>query len=86
MNSRRRDGVLVTTYDGQGKLIERLYGTMWAELVSGFWYAPGSADSGGWLLERQISRWLIPGFIRRNRLELRDYPKREYGSFNDFFT
>ena len=86
MNSRRRDGVLETTYDGQGKLIERLYGTMWGRLLLWVLVRPWVSRLGGWLLERRISRWLIPGFIRRNRLELRDYPKREYRSFNDFFT
>ncbi len=40
----------------------------------------------GWCLNRRISRYLVDSFVRKNQLNLEDYPDRTYGSFNDFFT
>ena len=86
MNSRRRDGTLVTVYDSQGKLIEHLYGSTWGRILLWILVRPWVSRLGGWFLNRGVSRQLVPGFVRRNRLDLRDYPEREYRSFNDFFT
>lgn len=40
----------------------------------------------GRLLNSGISRLLIPSFIRRSNINMKDYEQRSYESFNDFFT
>ncbi len=86
MNSRRRDGVLVTTYDGQGRLIDWLYGSRPGRVLLWLLVRPWVSRVAGWFLEKPISRRLVGPFVRKNRLDLSDYPEREYSSFNDFFT
>jgi phosphatidylserine decarboxylase len=86
MISRTRDGRLVETYDGQGKTIERLYGTAWGRRLLGILVQPWVSNFAGWCLERGPSRLLVGPFIRKNHLDLSDYPARQYRSFNDFFT
>lgn len=86
MNSRLRDGTIVETYDAQGKSIERLYGATPGRLLLRVLTAPWVSRLAGWFLDTKPSRRLVKGFVRRNRLELGDYPERSYLSFNDFFT
>lgn len=40
----------------------------------------------GCFLDTRASRLLIPGFIRRNNLDLSDYIREDWSSFNAFFT
>ena len=39
----------------------------------------------GWLLSKKISCFLIKPFIKKNNINMDDYEKKEYKSFNDFF-
>ena len=86
MNSRRRDGVLVTTYDGQGRVIDWLYGSGLGRVVLWILIRPWVSRMVGWFLDRPVSRHLVGPFVQKNRLDLSDYPERAYRSFNDFFT
>ena len=47
---------------------------------------PWPSRLAGACLNTGISRLMIPGFIRRNGIDMRDYVSRPYRSFNDFFT
>lgn len=40
----------------------------------------------GAFLSSSFSQKLIPGFIKKNNIDMNDYEKRKYQSFNDFFT
>lgn len=86
MNSRRRDGALVTTYDGQGRLIEALYSNALGRCFTRVLIRPWVSRAAGWFLDKRVSRFLVKPFVRKNRLDLSDYPARDYASFNDFFT
>ncbi len=46
---------------------------------------PISAAAGKFL-DTRLSRGLIPGFVRRNRIDMSQFEEREYRSYNDFFT
>ena len=41
---------------------------------------------GGAYMDSKFSRHRIPSFVEKNNIDLSDYEKREYTSFNDFFT
>jgi len=47
---------------------------------------PSVSKFGGWVLSRKFSRLYINKFIKNNGIDMDDYPKRKYLSFNDFFT
>ena len=41
---------------------------------------------GGFFRKLKISTFFIPGFIKRHKINMTDYEKRKYKSFDDFFT
>ena len=86
MISRMRDGTPVETYDGEGKSIGFLYGSAAGRLLLRFLISPFVSKTAGAFLDGPLSVRLVRPFIRKNRLELSDYPERRYHSFNDFFT
>ena len=86
MNSRTRDGRLVDTYDGQGRAIRFLYEKPLGQQLLKLLIRPGVSKAAGWVLSRSFSRVLVGPFIRKNGLDMSDYPERSYRSFNDFFT
>lgn len=46
---------------------------------------PCFSRTAGYFLDSPCSKWMIPGFIRRNNIYMGEYEKRNYPSFNDFF-
>lgn len=38
------------------------------------------------ILNSRFSRWFVPLFVRKNRINLKEYEEDKYASFNDFFT
>ena len=86
MISRNRDGTPVETYDGEGKIIDLLYGSAAGRLLLRFLISPAVSKTAGLFLDCPLSTGLVRPFIRKNHLNLADYPERSYRSFNDFFT
>lgn len=86
MISRNRDGTPIETYDGEGKTIDFLYGSAVGRLFLRFLISPVVSKAAGVFLDSPLSVCLVRPFIRKNHLDLTDYPKRRYRSFNDFFT
>ena len=41
---------------------------------------------GGWYMNKKKSTKHIERFIKDNNIDMSDYPKVEYSSFNDFFS
>ena len=85
MISRLRDGSLVETYDNEGKLIEYLYDNKLGRILLNILISPIVSRAAGWFLDTKPSALLVEPFIKKNHLDLSDYPDREYSSFNDFF-
>lgn len=48
--------------------------------------APWLSKLAGALLSTRLSARFVGPFVKSNRMDLSDYPQRQYGSFNDFFT
>ena len=46
----------------------------------------GISALGGAFLSTPVSKPLIKGFIKRNNIDMSEYPLRDYKSFDDFFT
>ena len=40
----------------------------------------------GKFYDSRLSKKIIPGFIKKNQMDIKPYKKKEYTSFNDFFT
>ena len=66
-------------------LIRFLYHTVPGRSILKIVVQPRVSKKVGVFLNSRISRWLIPLFVRRNRINLQEYEKKRYESFNDFF-
>ena len=62
-------------------LYETVPGRVLLKLLS----ARGVSKFAGHLMDSRLSRPIIPGFIRKNHIDLSDYLEEEYPSFNAFF-
>jgi len=77
------------TYDMSGKenpCISFLYNTLVGRVLLRALIKPTLSQFFGLFMDRGVSKRLIPSFIRNNNVCLKDYKKKEYTSFNDFFT
>ncbi len=63
-----------------------LYRTLPGRLCLSVLTQPALSRLAGAYLSSPLSKGLIDGFIRKNGIDMRDYEKRDYESFNDFFT
>ena len=62
-----------------------LYGTLPGRLLLKPLTSPCVSDLAGRILDRPVSKVLIPGFIASNHINVDEYQKVSYRSFNDFF-
>lgn len=70
----------------QDKLLDFLYGSIVGRQVLKILIRPGVSKMAGRFLDCRLSVCLIKHFIRANHLDLSDYERCRYHSFNDFFT
>lgn len=70
----------------QDKFLEKLYGSMAGRMLVKVLVCPGISRLGGWILDTSLSRYFVPGFIKRHNLVPEQWEKQEFSSYNDFFT
>lgn len=70
----------------QDKFLEKLYGSIAGRILVKILVQPPVSRWGGWLLDTSVSRWLIPGFVKRHHLCPEQWEKQRFESYNDFFT
>ncbi|MBQ6968122.1 MAG: phosphatidylserine decarboxylase [Lachnospiraceae bacterium] len=72
----------------ESPIILFLYRTVPGRLLLKILVNPCLSKAASVFFSSKISAFLIPGFVRKNGIDLRQYivPEGGYGSFNDFFT
>ncbi len=70
----------------QDRLLSFLYTNTFGRILLKPLVQPRISKLAGLYLSSSHSRRLIPGFIERNNIDMTLYPKKDYQSFNDFFT
>ena len=70
----------------QDRLISLLYNHAAGRLFLKPIVSPIVSKVIGRFFDTRVSRVLIEPFIRRNKIDMADYEKREFASYNDFFT
>lgn len=86
MIARRRDGTLVETYDGEKGAISFLYEHPLGRQLLKLLVQPWVSRVAGAFLSIPLSRVLIGPFVKKNQIDLGDYPEARYRSFNEFFS
>lgn len=66
--------------------IRFLYRTMPGRAILKVLTKPFLSKIAGRFLSSGMSRWLVPLFIRKHHIDMRDFKGKKFSSFNDFFT
>ena len=69
----------------QDKFLKLLYGTIIGRILVKPLTHPFVSKIGGRVLNLRLSACLIPGFIRKNHIDMEEYEEAVYRSYNDFF-
>ena len=64
----------------------KLYNSVPGRIILKLLTIPALSKAAGWFLDKRISRFLIPSFIRSNDISLDEVEEKQWKSFNDFFT
>lgn len=81
-----RNGKRWEESSSQDRFLEKLYGSVPGRILVKILVHPVFSKAGGWLLDTSASRMLIPGFIRRHKLNPGQWEKQKFSSYNEFFT
>lgn len=81
-----RLGNVITNGEKQNKLLEKLYGTFLGRCALKILVCKFVSKIGGWYMNSSLSKGKINGFIVNNHIDMSQYEKKEYRSYNDFFT
>lgn len=86
MKLKYRDGRLTETEDSQERMLAVLYGTVWGRMLLKPMTAPCLSRLAGRLLSSKASCLLIKPFVRKTGIDMTQFEKTEYSSYNDFFA
>lgn len=81
-----RKGNMTVEENSQDRLLRHLYHDRGGKLCLKLLVRPFVSRAAGVFLNTPFSRFMIPGFVKRNGIDLRDYTKQNFTSYNDFFT
>jgi phosphatidylserine decarboxylase len=71
---------------GDSLSVRFLYNTLPGRILLRVLVKPAVSMFFGFMMDRGVSRVFIPGFIKRNYIDLDEYENEKYISFNSFFT
>ena len=83
---RYRDGRTFDQPGGQDKLLAALYGHALGRAVLKPLVQPCVSKAAGWLLSTRLSKVFIKPFIRSSGIDMSQFEKTEYRSYNEFFS
>ena len=81
-----RAGNTVSGNETQDKLLHFLYQTRFGGFVLPVLIKPQISVLAGKYLDSPLSKWLIKPFVKRNNIDLSEYEKKKYRSYNEFFS
>lgn len=86
MKYKDRQGNILEDDKMQESIVRFLYGTYPGEGLLKILTHKGISKLAGAILSTKVSSALIPYFVRRNNIKVRDYEMSGHRSFNDFFA
>ena len=81
-----RDGNIYEEENGQDRLLNFMYTTMAGRASLKILTRPWVSKLGGAFLSSPFSKCLIKGFIKNNHIDMSEYEKKDYKSYNEFFS
>ena len=81
-----RDGNIYVEENGRDRLLHWMYTTMAGRASLKILIRPWVSKLGGAFLSSPISKCLIKGFVKNNHIDMSEYVKKPYKSYNEFFS
>ena len=81
-----REGNIKIEDSGQDKFLRKMYSTPLGRGVLGVLVRPWVSNTAGRFLDSSLSTFIIPGFVKKNNINMDDYIDETYSSYNQFFT
>ncbi len=85
MDSRDREGNIVSGDNRQDKLLKKLYDTKAGRMVLKGLVQPEITKAGSLFLDSKFSKPFILPFIEKNHIHMEEYEEEDYESYNHFF-
>ncbi len=82
---KNRAGEEVPAYDSQGSIIKFLYGTAVGHVLLKPLTSAAVSRAAGRFLDSRMSKVFIRSFVKKNNIDMGDYVKSSFDSYNDFF-
>lgn len=86
MKYKDRQGRIVSANEAQDQFLQKLYQSVWGRRLLHLFIQPAVSRLAGKALDTKLSKMAIPGFVKRNAIDLSEFEKEEFDSYNDFFT
>lgn len=80
------DGKKIINETSQDRLLKFLYTNLLGRMLLKPLINPKLSEAAGKVLSTRLSACIIKKFVAHNKINLKDYPRKRYKSFNDFFT
>lgn len=80
-----REGKKIPVPASNNHTLELLFSHGWGRLLLRLASSRGYSNLQRGVLNSWVSSFFISGFVRKNRIPLREYEKKRYRSFHDFF-
>lgn len=81
-----RKGNITIEENSQDKLLRHLYSDWGGRLCLKVLVRPFISRMAGAFLNTRLSAGMVSGFVKRNGIDLSEYKRQEFRSYNDFFT
>lgn len=86
MDYKERDGVIVKEESSQDKLLEMLYGNVIGRYLLKALASPPISKAVGAFMDSWVSTFLIDSFVKKNQINMKEFERKKYRSYNQFFT
>ena len=86
MRYKDRTGKEVCANGQQDALLQKLYGTALGRKLLSVLVEPVVSKIAGRFMDSGLSAVLVSPFVQKNHIDLSQYEKQEFTSYNDFFT
>ncbi len=86
MQYKDRQGMIKGEDSFQDRLLSRMYGCVAGRFLLGYLVKPSVSKWVGRLLDSRISSLFVPWFVRANHIDISMCEKKQFCSYNDFFT
>ena len=85
MIARKRNGEEVEVYDAQSKALKFLYTNRLGRILLAILIKPFVSRLVGCYMDSALSKQMIKSFIQKNNIDLSQYQKQNFSSYNDCF-